>query len=100
MLTITASRSNQVLAWCRDATVLAFDFGRENTLGELAGRLADLAIPHGGLSQAVRVRLDPTTPYAGRSRPAVARRKSRSAFDRARCNGRASGRPTWVAKSN
>jgi hypothetical protein len=57
MVAATASQSNRVLAFCQDATLLAFTCERDTTLGQLAERLDMLAISHGGLSLPVRVKL-------------------------------------------
>jgi hypothetical protein len=62
MIAPTASPSNpalanRVLAFCQDATLLAFTFDRDATLGQLAERLGTLATRHGGLSRQVQVRL-------------------------------------------
>jgi hypothetical protein len=52
-----APRSNRVRAVFQDATMLAFDSGRETTLGQLAEQLGKLAEFHGGLFLPVQVRL-------------------------------------------
>jgi hypothetical protein len=51
------SQSNRVSALCQDETLLTFTCERYTTLGQLAERLGMLAIPHGGLSLPVQVRL-------------------------------------------
>ena len=53
------TRSNRVRAVFRDATMLAFDLGRETTLGQLAEQICNLAQFHGGLFLPVHVRLAP-----------------------------------------
>jgi hypothetical protein len=53
------TQSNRVRAVFQDATLLAFDLGRETTLGQLAEQISNLARFHGGLFLPVYVRLAP-----------------------------------------
>ena len=55
----TETQSNRVRAIFQDATMLAFDFGHDATLGQLAEKIGNLSRFHGGLFLPVHVRLAP-----------------------------------------
>jgi hypothetical protein len=54
------TQSNLVRAVFQDTTMLAFDSGRDTTLGQLAEKISNLARFHGGLFLPVHVRLAPS----------------------------------------
>ena len=52
-----STKSNRVKAMFKDATILAFDFARDITFGQLAEKIGNMARFHGGLFVPVQVRL-------------------------------------------
>jgi hypothetical protein len=52
-----STKFNRVKAMFKDATIPAFNFGQDTTLGQLAEKIGNMARFHGGLFVPVQVRL-------------------------------------------